>query len=116
MTLRIDLNCDMGESFGAYRLGADEDILPLISSANVACGFHAGDPQVMYRTVALAMKHFVAVGAHPSYRDLHGFGRREMKCTEDEIYGDVLYQIGAIGAFCKALGVPLHHVKPHGAL
>lgn len=113
---QIDLNCDMGESFGAYRIGADEAVMPLITSASIACGFHAGDPLVMRRTVRLAREHGVAVGAHPGYRDLAGFGRRTMKCSPDEVYTDVLYQIGALAAFCRAEGVPLRHVKPHGAL
>lgn len=113
---RIDLNCDMGESFGAYTIGADEEIMPLVSSANIACGFHGGDPLVMRRAVRLARKHGVAVGAHPGHRDLAGFGRRSIACSPDEIYGDVLYQIGALAAFCKAEGVALRHVKPHGAL
>lgn len=113
---QIDLNCDMGESFGVYRLGADEQIMPLITSANIACGFHGGDPQVMRRTVRLARKHGVAVGAHPGYRDLAGFGRRPLVCAPDEVFADVLYQIGALAAFCRAEGVQLRHVKPHGAL
>lgn len=113
---RIDLNCDMGESFGAYTIGADEEIMPLVSSANIACGFHGGDPLVMRRAVRLARQHGVAVGAHPGYRDLAGFGRRPIACSPDEIYGDVLYQIGALAAFCQAEGVTLRHVKPHGAL
>lgn len=112
----IDLNCDLGESFGAYTLGQDGSVMPFITSANVACGFHAGDPLVMQRTVALCKAHGVAIGAHPGYRDLAGFGRREIKYTPAELYGDVLYQIGALAAFCQAAGVPLHHVKPHGAL
>lgn len=113
---RIDLNCDMGESFGAYTIGADEEIMPLISSANIACGFHGGDPLAMRRAVRLARQYEVAVGAHPGYRDLAGFGRRPIACSPDEIYGDVLYQIGALAAFCRAEGVALRHVKPHGAL
>ncbi|MFB5083584.1 LamB/YcsF family protein [Symbiobacterium thermophilum] len=113
---KIDLNCDMGESFGVYRIGADEEIMPLITSANIACGFHGGDPQVMRRTVRLAREHGVAVGAHPGYRDLVGFGRRPVRCSPDEVYADVLYQIGALAAFCRAEGVALRHVKPHGAL
>jgi len=112
----VDLNCDMGESFGAYTIGADELVMPLITSANVACGFHGGDPLVMRRTVRLARQHGVAVGAHPGFRDLAGFGRRQMSCTPDEVYADVLYQIGALAAFCSAEGVALRHVKPHGAL
>jgi len=106
----------MGESFGAYSIGADEEIMPLISSANIACGFHGGDPLVMRRAVRLARECGVAVGAHPGYRDLAGFGRRYIACSPDEIHGDVLYQIGALAAICRAEGVPLRHVKPHGAL
>lgn len=113
---QIDLNCDMGESFGVYRIGADEEVMPLITSASIACGFHGGDPQVMRRTVRLAREHGVAVGAHPGYRDLAGFGRRPVQCSPDEVYADVLYQIGALYAFCRAEGVALRHVKPHGAL
>jgi UPF0271 protein len=113
---QIDLNCDLGESFGPYVMGADAEVMPLITSANVACGFHAGDPSVMRRTVRLAKQHGVSVGAHPGFRDLVGFGRRELKCSPDEIYADVLYQIGALAAVCRAEGVRLHHVKPHGAL
>ncbi len=112
----IDLNCDMGESFGVYTLGADEALMPLITSANIACGFHAGDPLVLDRTVALAKKHGVAVGAHPSFPDLAGFGRRKMQLSAAEIENAVLYQIGAVAAFCAAHGVLLVHVKAHGAL
>lgn len=114
--MAIDLNCDMGESFGPYQFGMDEQVMPLITSANVACGFHAGDPQVMRRTVALAGQHGVAVGAHVSFPDLAGFGRRELQADPAEVENDVTYQIGALWAFCKAAGVPLRHVKPHGAL
>ncbi len=114
--MRIDLNCDMGESFGAYTLGADEALMPLITSANIACGFHAGDPLVIDRTVALAERHGVAVGAHPSFPDLAGFGRRKMQLSATEIENVVLYQIGAMAAFCTAHGVALVHVKAHGAL
>lgn len=114
--MRIDLNSDMGESFGAYSLGQDAQVLAHISSANIACGFHAGDPQVMRRTVAMAAARGVAVGAHPGYPDLVGFGRREMACSPDEVTDFVLYQIGAIAAMCRAEGARLHHVKPHGAL
>jgi UPF0271 protein len=115
--VRIDLNCDMGESFGIYRIGADEEkLFELVSSANVACGFHAGDPRIIDRTVALAVKHGVAVGAHPSHHDLRGFGRREVKASPDEVEADVLYQVGALLAFATAHGAPLVHVKPHGAL
>ncbi|MDE3088415.1 MAG: LamB/YcsF family protein [Chloroflexota bacterium] len=112
----IDLNCDMGESFGAYTIGADAALMPLITSANIACGVHAGDPRVLDRTVALAKKHGVAVGAHPGFPDLAGFGRREMRLSAEEIEDLVLYQIGALAAFCRAHAVPLVHVKAHGAL
>ena len=114
--MRVDLNCDMGESFGAYALGADAEILPFITSANVAAGFHAGDPQVIDRTVALAVKHGVAVGAHPGFPDLVGFGRRAMSCTPDEVEAMVLYQVAAVAGFVRAHGAALRHVKPHGAL
>ena len=114
--MRIDLNCDMGESFGAYVLGADAEIMPFITSANVAAGFHAGDPQVMDRTVALAVKLGVAVGAHPGFPDLVGFGRRTMSCTPDEVEAMVLYQVAAVAGFAQAHGAALRHVKPHGAL
>ena len=114
--MNIDLNCDMGESFGAYSMGADETLMPLITSANIACGFHAGDPRVMQRTIQLAIQHGVAIGAHPGFRDLEGFGRRVIDATLDEIESDVLYQIGALGAFARAGGKKLAHVKPHGAL
>lgn len=114
--MSIDLNCDLGESFGAWRMGADEAIMPLITSANIACGFHAGDPAVMARTVQLAKAHGVAVGAHPGYADLQGFGRRELQLAPDEVEALVLYQIGALAAFARAEGVELAHVKPHGAL
>jgi len=114
--MRIDLNCDLGESFGAYTIGDDEALLPLITSANIACGYHAGDPQVMARTVRLAVQHGVAVGAHPGFPDLMGFGRRAMQLTAEEIETCVLYQVGALAAFARAAGVPLVHVKPHGAL
>ena len=114
--MRIDLNCDMGESFGAYRLGADEELMPLITSANVACGFHAGDPLVLDATVRLAGSHAVAVGAHPGYPDLAGFGRRDMALAPAEVEAAVLYQVGAVAAFCRAHGLPLVHVKAHGAL
>lgn len=114
--MQVDLNCDMGESFGAYQLGLDEQVMPLITSANVACGFHAGDPQVLRRSVELARKHGAGIGAHVSFPDLVGFGRREMNATPLEVENDTLYQLGAIGAFCRAAGVPLRHIKPHGAL
>ena len=112
----IDLNCDMGESFGAYTMGNDEALMPFITSANIACGFHAGDPLVLDRTVSLAKKHGVAVGAHPGFPDLGGFGRRNMDLSPQEIEDSVLYQIGALAAFCRAHDVALVHVKAHGAL
>ncbi|WP_077619978.1 5-oxoprolinase subunit PxpA [Bacillus sinesaloumensis] len=112
----IDLNCDLGESFGAYKIGNDEQILSFISSANIACGFHAGDPYVMNQTVGLAKKFNVAVGAHPGFQDLVGFGRRAMSISPHDVYNLVLYQIGALAAFCQAHDVQLTHVKPHGAL
>lgn len=114
--MRIDLNCDLGESFGAYTLGHDAALMPLITSANIACGFHAGDPQVMARTVRLAQQHHVAIGAHPGFPDLVGFGRRALDAEPDEIANDMLYQIGALAAFVRAEGARLTHVKPHGAL
>ena len=114
MTARIDFNCDMGESFGSYKLGQDEEIIKYITSANVACGFHAGDPQWMRHTVNLAEEHGVAVGAHPSFPDLQGFGRRNMLLTSAEAKNDVMYQIGALKAFTK--DHRLQHVKPHGAM
>lgn len=114
--MQIDLNCDMGEGYGRYVLGNDEAVIPLVSSVNVACGFHASDPSTMRRTVKLAKEWNVAVGAHPSFPDRVGFGRREMSASPAEIRDDVIYQLGALLAFCKAEGVPLRHVKPHGAL
>lgn len=112
----IDLNSDLGEGFGPFRVGADEALFPLISSANVACGFHGGDPVMMERTVARAREHGVAVGAHPGFPDRAGFGRRAMAATPDEIRADVLYQLGALAAFCRTATVELRHVKAHGAL
>lgn len=114
--MEIDLNADVGESFGAYTLGQDADLIPLITSANIACGFHAGDPGVMRATVALAREHGVAVGAHPGFPDLVGFGRRELKATPAEIENAVAYQIGALAGIGAAEGVRLQHVKAHGAL
>lgn len=113
---RIDINCDMGEGFGNWPMGRDEALMSLVSSANIACGMHAGDPGTMCRTVALAGAHGVAVGAHPSYPDLVGFGRRAMDLTPGEVYETVLYQMGALEAMARAAGFRLHHVKPHGAL
>jgi len=115
-TSQIDLNCDMGESFGAWNMGEDAAVMPHISSANIACGFHAGDPATMRRTVALAVRHGVAIGAHPSLPDLAGFGRREMKVSAHEAYALIAYQIGALDAFARAAGRRVTHVKPHGAL
>jgi len=112
----IDLNCDMGESFGAWTMGQDSEVMPWITSANIACGFHAGDSATMRRTVALAKRHGVAIGAHVSLPDLQGFGRREMRVSTDEAYALTLYQIGALAAFVRAEGARLVHVKPHGAL
>ena len=112
----MDLNCDMGESFGTYELGYDELAMPYVTSINVACGFHASDPDNMAKTVMLAKKHGVAVGAHPGYPDLVGFGRRSMALTPEEVKNAVIYQIGALDAFCKAAGIRLQHVKVHGAL
>ncbi len=113
---KIDLNSDVGESFGNYKLGLDEDIIPLISSANIACGFHAGDPAVMKRTIAIASENGVAIGAHPGFPDLIGFGRRSMDASLEEIKDLVTYQVGALQAFATARGMKLQHVKPHGAL
>ncbi len=112
----IDLNCDMGESFGTWQLGHDDALLDLVTSANIACGFHAGDPATMERTVKAALAKGVAIGAHPSLPDLQGFGRRAMAISPSEAYGLVLYQVGALSAFVHASGGRLHHVKPHGAL
>ena len=114
--MHIDLNADVGEGFGAYSLGNDEALLGLVSSANIACGFHAGDPGVMERTVALALRGGAALGAHPGYPDLQGFGRRSLALGEGEVYAAVLYQVGALRAFARAAGADLRHVKPHGAL
>ncbi len=112
----MDLNCDMGDSFGRYTIGDDAAVMPYISSANIACGLYAGDPSVMRATVRLAKQHGVAIGAHPGWPDLQGFGRREMTMTPDEAEGYVLYQIGALAAFARQEGLELQHVKPHGAL
>ena len=116
MSYKVDLNSDLGESFGAWKMGMDADVLTFVSSANVACGFHAGDPLVMKNTVAAAKAVGVAVGAHPGYPDVVGFGRRGMVCSPDELYTDVLYQVGALKVFCEAAGMKLQHVKPHGAM
>ena len=113
---KVDLNCDLGESFGSYKLGLDEEVISYISSANVACGFHASDPLVMAHTVKLAKDAGVCVGAHPGFQDLVGFGRRNMNISYKEAKAMVQYQIGALDAFCKAAGIEMQHVKPHGAL
>jgi UPF0271 protein len=114
MSVHIDINCDMGESYGRWTLGHDEEVMPHITSANVACGFHGGDPHVMHRTVELAMQHGVAIGAHPGLPDLMGFGRRRMEVSPAELKDYHRYQTGALGAFVKAAGSTLQHVKPHG--
>ena len=116
MKAQIDINCDLGESFGRFKVGYDTEVMPFITSANVACGFHGGDPNVMAQAVELARKNGVAVGAHPGYPDLMGFGRREMGLSKEEVKNIVVYQVGALEAFVKAAGVELQHVKPHGAL
>jgi len=112
----VDLNCDMGESFGAWKMGDDAAVMPFISSANIACGFHGGDPATIRKTVRLALDHGVAVGAHPSLPDIQGFGRRVMKISPQEMYDLVVYQAGAVEAFARAAGSKLHHIKCHGAL
>ena len=114
--VRIDLNCDMGESFGAWQMGSDLEILDYVTSANIACGFHAGDPATMHKTVEAALAKGVAVGAHPGLPDLQGFGRRTMALAPAEAYDIVVYQVGALAGFAKALGAKLSHVKAHGAL
>ncbi len=113
---KVDLNCDMGEAFGTYKIAPDEKIMPLITSANIACGWHAGDPHVMRRTVELALEHGVAIGAHPGHPDLLGFGRRQLGLTPAELKDYVIYQIGALAAFVRAAGGRLNHVKAHGAM
>ena len=114
MTTYIDINCDMGESYGRWTLGADDEIMPNITSANIACGFHGGEPHVMAKTVELALQHGVAVGAHPGLPDLMGFGRRRMDVSPTELKEIHRYQIGALAAFARAAGTTLQHVKPHG--
>ncbi|VFQ46087.1 LamB/YcsF family protein [Desulfoluna butyratoxydans] len=112
----IDLNCDMGESFGSYRIGADEAVMPHITSANIACGWHAGDPSVMERTVRMAVEQGVKTGAHPGYPDPMGFGRRFMELSFEELRNAIVYQVGALRGFCSTHGIDISHVKPHGAL
>ncbi|MGE7663545.1 5-oxoprolinase subunit PxpA [Peribacillus sp. NPDC097197] len=112
----VDLNCDLGESFGAYRMGNDEEILNYVTSVNVACGFHAGDPSVMRKTVQLALEKDVKIGAHPGLQDLMGFGRRNINISPQEAYDIVVYQIGALNGFLQSEGGRMQHVKPHGAL
>lgn len=116
MTEYVDLNCDMGESFGPWKMGFDEEMMKYISSANVAGGFHAGDPTTMRKTIAMAKEHGVAVGVHSGYKDLVGFGRREIDVSPDEIHDELLYQLGAIREFCRFHDMDVQHVKPHGAL
>jgi UPF0271 protein len=114
--MQMDLNCDMGESFGPWKMGFDEEMMQYISSANVAGGFHAGDPHVMRKTVALAKEHHVAVGIHSGYRDLVGFGRREIQLSPDEVHDELIYQLGALREFARYYDMDVQHVKPHGAL
>jgi UPF0271 protein len=114
--MRVDLNADVGESLGPWPMGDDERLIPLVTSVNVACGAHAGDPLTIERTIRLAVDHDVAVGAHPGYPDLVGFGRRDLDMTADELRASVIYQVGAVAALARALNAELRHVKPHGAL
>ncbi|RSD26642.1 LamB/YcsF family protein [Mesobacillus subterraneus] len=114
--LSVDLNCDLGESYGFYKIGNDQEVLKHITSANIACGYHAGDHNVMMETVKMAKAHGVNIGAHPGFPDLHGFGRREMRLSVSEVYNLTLYQIGALAAVAKACRTKVIHVKPHGAL
>ena len=116
MQICIDLNCDLGESYGAWQMGNDAGVIPLVSSINIACGFHAGDPRTMHSTLALAKLHGVAVGAHTGLADLRGFGRRELALDAQDLYCDTLYQLGALAALANASGLAIHHIKPHGAL
>lgn len=113
---KVDINSDLGEGFGAYTIGLDEEIMQYISSANIACGFHAGDPLVMEKTVAIAAEKGIAIGAHPGFPDLQGFGRRNMNCSPEEVHAFIQYQLGALMAIAKAKGVTVNHVKPHGSL
>ncbi|MFI0474167.1 5-oxoprolinase subunit PxpA [Halomonas sp. HMF6819] len=115
-TILPQLNCDMGESFGNWHLGLDAEVMPFVDCANIACGYHASDPHVMRRTVALAAEHGVRIGAHPGYPDLMGFGRRSMACSAAEVEDMILYQTGALSGICRAEGAELAYIKPHGAL
>ena len=114
--LSIDLNCDMGESFGAWQMGNDAELMDFVSSVNIACGFHAGDAGTIRETIQLAVRKEVAIGAHPGFPDLQGFGRRTMSLSPQEIFDIVLYQVSALKGICQAFGTRLNHVKPHGAL
>ncbi|PLX14640.1 MAG: lactam utilization protein LamB [Marinilabiliales bacterium] len=114
--MKIDLNADIGESFGSHKMGNDEEIIKYITSASIACGFHGGDPLTIERTIKLALENKVAIGAHPSYNDLQGFGRRSIKISDEDLYSTILYQVGALKTMTEALGGKLRHVKPHGAL
>lgn len=116
MAYRVDLNSDLGESFGNYKIGMDESVIPLITSANIACGYHAADPMVMKKTVQTAMDNGIGIGAHPGFPDLMGFGRRNMNVSPEEAGAYVTYQLGALYGFCKSMGAEIQHVKPHGAL
>lgn len=116
ISMKVDLNCDLGESFGSYTIGNDEGLLDIVTSANIACGFHAGDPTIMRKTVQLAMEKSIGIGAHPGYPDLGGFGRRAMALSSEEVYDAVVYQVGALYGFVRAQGGKMQHVKPHGAL
>lgn len=114
--IKPELNCDLGESFGIFSIGNDQEILPFVDAINIACGFHAGDPHTMKQTIQLAKQHNVHIGAHPGFQDIQGFGRRRINLSSEEVYDLVLYQIGALYGFMKVEDVTLHHVKPHGAL
>ncbi|GIO24504.1 LamB/YcsF family protein [Oceanobacillus sp. J11TS1] len=116
MSLYVDLNCDLGESFGAYQIGQDDSVMEWITSANIACGYHAGDHNVMRATVEKAVRNQVAIGAHPGFQDLQGFGRRRMQVTPEEVFNLIVYQIGALSGFATLFGTRIAHVKPHGAL
>lgn len=113
---QVTLNCDMGESFGSWKMGADEEVMPYVDMANIACGFHASDPNVMHETITLANMNDVEIGAHPGYPDIQGFGRRSLSMTGDEITNMVVYQVGALQALCRAQHADIGYIKPHGAL